>query len=489
MLTLVLAALLALPVAAFAAAAPPAVSPADLAGAWTGSLAHDGDSTAIGFGFAPDTTGRVMIEYTLPALHFDRVPLGAPKFVAQGDSVRIGPFRFAFDRGHDLLSGTMPAVFFPAYDVRVTLHRGAVPAAPARPVPPASVTPRWTFDGGSPMWAGPAFADGRVYVGTQSGKVFALDGRTGAKLWEFTAGGAVRCRPACAGGAVYVAADDGVLYRLASATGKLAWQVKLVQQPVARLPASDPNSKFDRFGSDVTVAGGALYVGTPDGRLVALAAADGRVAWEFRAGDAVLAAPAVGGGRVVFGSYDHFVYSLDAADGHLVWKCDTRGRVVSTPALAGNRIVIGNRIYDLLGLDARTGEVAWRRYQWGTWVESSAAHRDGIAYVGSSDGACVSAWQPEAGKRLWLADVGGWSWGQPAVTAGRVYAGVSGQVGYPIDNRGALVALDRESGAVAWRFAAQAPPSGDWGFAGSPAVGTDLVYAGGLDGKLYAFAR
>lgn len=481
-----LAALLALlffPALALAATA------ADIAGSWTGALSHEGDSTAVAFAFTPDTSGRVAIEYTLPVLHFDRVPLGAPKLVAQGDSVLLGPFRFAFDRERDVLSGVMPPMFFPVYSVPVRLHRGPVAAPPPRETPAASARPRWTFDGGSPMWAGPTFAEGRVYVGALDGRLYALDAATGAKRWEFAADGAIRSRPTVAAGALYVATDAGTLYRIESASGRLVWQVKLMPSPVVRLPFSDPRSRYDRFSSDVTIAGNRLYVGTHDGRLVALAAADGRVLWEFRAGEAVLAAPAIAGGRVVFGSYDHFAYSLEAATGRLMWKRDTGGRVVSTPALAGDRVIVGNRIYDLLGLDARSGEVVWRRYQWGTWVESSASVRDGNAYVGSSDGACVSAWNARDGKRLWLTDVLGWSWGQPAVTAGRVYAGASGQVGYPVATRGAVVALDRASGAVAWRFASEPPASGDWGFPGSLAVGPRLVYASGLDGKVYAFER
>jgi outer membrane protein assembly factor BamB len=265
--------------------------------------------------------------------------------------------------------------------------------------------------------------------------------------------------------------------------------VRLGSQPVVRLPFQDPTSKLDRFSSDVTVSEGRLYVGTYDGRIVALAAADGDMLWQFATGDAVLAAPSVAGGRVYAGSYDHRVYALDASSGKLVWKCDTRGRVVSTPAVAGDRLVIGNRIYDLLGLDARTGGVAWKRYQWGTWVESSATLSDGVAYVGSSDGASVSAWDAASGDRRWLTDVLGWSWGQPAVTADRVYACSSGSVGYPVPNLGTVVALDRASGAVAWRYAPPAPSGGDWGFPGSVAVGPRFVYASGLDGRLIALPR
>jgi outer membrane protein assembly factor BamB len=473
------------------AAASPSTPPVpkDIAGAWTGTLEHDGGSTAVSFDFAPDSAGRVMITYTLPALHFDHVTIARPMFAATGDSVALGPFRFAFDRSRGRLTGVMPAALFPAYDVTVTLARGASPAVPPRPAATSTAEPAWTFAGDSAMWAGPAYADGRVLVGTLAGTVVALDAVSGAALWRFRAGGAIRCRPTVDGGAVYVLADDAVLYRLDAASGALVWRAKVGATPVVRLPFRDPKSKFDRFGPDVTVAEGRLYVGTYDGRVVALVPTDGHVLWEFATGDAVLAATAVAGGRVYAGSYDHFVYALDATSGALLWKRDTRGRVVSTPALAGDRVVIGNRIYDLLGLDARTGAVAWTRYQWGTWVESSASVRDGIAYVGSSDGACVSAWDAASGTRRWLTDVLGWSWGQPAVTADRVYACSSGSVDYPVTNLGTVVALDRASGTVAWRYAPPAPTSGEWGFPGSVAVGPRFVYAGGLDGKVIALPR
>ena len=288
---------------------------------------------------------------------------------------------------------------------------------------------------------------------------------------------------------MYVHADDGWLYKLSRKSHRLEWKVKLEPQPVVRLPYEDPRAKFDRFSSDVAVTGGQLYVGTYDGRVLALSPADGHVLWSFATGDAVLAAPVLAGGRVIAGSYDKSVYALDAASGALLWKRDTGGRVVSTPAVADGRVIVGNRIYDLLALDERTGEPAWTRYQWGTWVESSASARDGVAYVGSSDGACVSAWDALSGRPLWLTDVLGWSWGQPAVTEDRVYAGSSASVGYPVPMVGSVVAMDRRTGEVAWRYVAPAPADGDWGFPGSVAVGTKFVFASSHGGQVVALPR
>jgi len=476
-------------VAAASAAPAVAITPTDIAGSWTGTLEQGGERVAAGFAFTPDTSGKVTIAYTLPALHFDHATIAVTRFAASGDTVKLGPFRFALDRVHAHLTGIMPAALFPAYDVRVSLARGDAPPLPPRPAPASTASPAWTFTGDSAMWAGPAYADERVFVGTLAGTIVALDAETGARLWSHRVGGPVRSRPAEQGGAVFVLADDAVLYGLDAASGALRWQVKLGSQPVVRRPFQDPMSRFDRFGSDVKAGGGRLYVGTNDGRVVAIDPASGRVLWQFATGDAVLAAPEIANGLLYVGSYDRFVYALDAASGRLRWKRDTRGRVVSTPAVSGDRVVIGNRTYDLLGLDARRGDIAWRRYQWGTWVESSASIRDGIAYVGSSDGASVSAWDAAGGRRRWLTDVLGWSWGQPAATDDRVYACTSGSVGYPVANLGTVVALDRASGAVVWRYAPPAPAAGDWGFPGSVAVGPRFVYASSLGGEVIALPR
>jgi outer membrane protein assembly factor BamB len=262
-----------------------------------------------------------------------------------------------------------------------------------------------------------------------------------------------------------------------------------VGAPVVRLPFDDPKSRYDRFGSDVTVTGGRLYLGTHDGHLLALDPAGGEKRWDFAAGDSVLAAPAVDGGRVYFGSFDGKVRALEAASGRLVWERDTRGAVVSTPAVSGGRLVVGNRSYDLVALDAASGETVWKRYIWFSWVESSATVRDGVAYVGSSDAAAVFAFDVGTGRRLWASDVHGWAWGQPAVAGQRVFVGTASTRGYLAAHEGGVMALERASGRPLWRYAASPPADGSFGFPGSPAVGGGRVFVTGLDGRVYAFAQ
>jgi outer membrane protein assembly factor BamB len=290
---------------------------------------------------------------------------------------------------------------------------------------------------------------------------------------------------------VFVQADDGFLYCLSETDGVERWRTKVQEKPVVRLPFDDPKSRFDRFGSGITVAAGRLHLGTHEGRVLAVDPESGAVQWAFAAGDSVLAAPAVEGGRVYFGSFDGLVYALEASRGTLLWKRDTRGAVVSTPAVDGarGRIVVGNRSYDLFGLDLQIGEPAWKRYIWFSWVESSAALREGVAYVGSSDAAGLFAFDVATGRRLWAADVHGWAWGQPAVTATRVYVGTAATKDYLVGHRGGAFAVDRATGRPVWQYAARPAEKGSYGFPGTPALGDGLVFLTGLDGRVYAFAQ
>jgi outer membrane protein assembly factor BamB len=152
-------------------------------------------------------------------------------------------------------------------------------------------------------------------------------------------------------------------------------------------------------------------------------------------------------------------------------------------------VIVGTRGYDLLCLDAKTGDPRWKRYYWFSWVESSPTIRDGVAYTGSSDAAAAYAFEVKTGGRVWTTDVYGWPWGQPAVTDRRVYVGAASQVGYLMGHRGFVFGLDRATGRPAWRYEARPAESGTYGFPGSPAVGEGLVFATGLDGRVYAFAE
>ena len=55
----------------------------------------------------------------------------------------------------------------------------------------------------------PAVANGVVYVGSNSDKLYALNASTGAKLWAFNTGSSSATTPVVANGVVYVGSSGG----------------------------------------------------------------------------------------------------------------------------------------------------------------------------------------------------------------------------------------------------------------------------------------
>jgi outer membrane protein assembly factor BamB len=65
-------------------------------------------------------------------------------------------------------------------------------------------------------------ADDVVYVGSWDRYVYALDGEDGAEQWRFQTGDAVDTTAAVVEGGVYIGSADGNLYALGAAEGGAA---------------------------------------------------------------------------------------------------------------------------------------------------------------------------------------------------------------------------------------------------------------------------
>ena len=82
----------------------------------------------------------------------------------------------------------------------------------------------WEFATEFNVGSSPAIgADGTVYIGSSDKKVYALDGKTGAKKWEFVTGGKVESAPAIGvDGTVYIGSFDGNVYAIKTDSKGLA---------------------------------------------------------------------------------------------------------------------------------------------------------------------------------------------------------------------------------------------------------------------------
>lgn len=459
---------------------------ARLAGDWRGQTEWGGSREWFAMKFVPGDSGRVLAQFTVPALRAYDYELGPARL--RGDTLLAGPFAFAWDTLAHRLRGVLPVALVPVHTIAVELAPGPPLVREPREALAAPVRePAWTFTAGAALWADLEAGHGLVFAGGDDGVVRAVSVLSGLERWHYRTGGRVRARPALLVSSLYVHSDDGWLYRLDAQRGTLRWKVRLEPDSVVRVPIEQSGSRYDFYGSGVAAWGGALYVGTHDGRVLALDPDDGHVLWSAATGGPVLATPGLAAGRVFAGSFDGAIYAFDAGVGELLWKHDTGAPVTSTPVADRGVVIVGSRSYDLLGLDAITGAVVWDRYIWYSWIESTAQVVDGVAYLGSSDASRVFAIETRTGVLRWDSDVHGISWGRPAVTFDRVYAAVRFSPSIA-PHEANLIALERDTGRALWRYPCDRPANATHrGFGASPVVSGGRVIVGGLDGRLYAF--
>lgn len=84
----------------------------------------------------------------------------------------------------------------------------------------------WTYDLEGEVWCSPAVHQGRVYMGSWAGQLYALDLHTGDDLWTCSVGSRITASPVVSSGVVYVCSEDGDLLALNEKTGDLVWKIK-----------------------------------------------------------------------------------------------------------------------------------------------------------------------------------------------------------------------------------------------------------------------
>ena len=332
------------------------------------------------------------------------------------------------------------------------------------------------MDGGFIWPTTPAVVDGRIYfcVGPY---FFAIDD-TGKQLYRVRLAGRSLASPAVVDGTAYVPLDDDKLVALDATNGSVRWTTTIGTPNFLRQV-----DDWDVYQSSPAIADGVVYVGSADGRIYALSAADGKEKWHFQTQHVVRATPAVADGRVYCGSFDGHVYALDAATGKPAWDVDTKtagvpwNAVQSSCAIENGVVYVGSRSTFLYAIDASTGKVRWRNSHNGSWVPSSPAVRDGVSYVGQSDGNKIVA-TDAAGKTLWTFDAPNETFASPAVAGDVLY--VTGNDNYNMKGKGSLCAVDVKTGNALWKLEF---PASVWA---SPVVADNGVYVACADGRLYA---
>jgi len=208
----------------------------------------------------------------------------------------------------------------------------------------------WKFQTGGKVKSSPVIADALVYAGSDSGKLFALDLKTGKEKWsaEITPPEEskinvkwIRSTPAVAEGIVVCGADDGVMRAFDAQTGDKKWQFRTAAQ--IRSSAAIVGEPKGSSGVERRVV-----FGSWDGHCYCLRLSDGVEFWRFRVGDPgvrVHVPLAVAAGRVYAGAIeDYAIPGLDLGTGRTLtgYHDGTPPRGKKSPALG---IVQGVAVY------------------------------------------------------------------------------------------------------------------------------------------------
>lgn len=192
--------------------------------------------------------------------------------------------------------------------------------------------------------------------------------------------------------------------------------------------------------------GGRLYLASSPGRVMAVEAASGIVAWSLNLGVRVTTPPTAHAGVLYVGAANHVLYALDSASGALLWHFTAQGEILARPVVSDGMVLVtadNDSVYDLqhrvYALDARNGALLWV-HDSESWTPSAPAAGKHAIYLGGY-GREVYALDRATGRELWSFKASNIVFASPFLAAGKViFASIDGRV----------YALDENSGALSW---------------------------------------
>ena len=272
---------------------------------------------------------------------------------------------------------------------------------------------------------GPAVGLNKVFIGSENGKIFALDAENGNLSWQASIKGEVITSPAIDSSVVVVNSASGVMKALDANDGKEVWKI---EQDVPALTL--------RGISAPVLASGGVLVGTGKGGVNVYLLDTGQQGWTTEVGEAtgstelervidVDSAPVVFGDKVYAVSSRGNLVAIELKSGRILWKrqyssyrqisiyrntiflTNVRGHVyaidrvngierwsnlalanrgVTGPAIVDNYIVVGDFEGYLHWIDQDTGEIVARHEVDSSGIHTTPTVVENILYSQSRDG-------------------------------------------------------------------------------------------------------
>ncbi|GAB3788336.1 outer membrane protein assembly factor BamB [Dyella agri] len=221
-------------------------------------------------------------------------------------------------------------------------------------------SPRWDAELNSEVIAAPAISGDLVIVRTQDGRVYGLDAATGKRRWAYDQGTVPllslrgNSTPLAANGVVFIGSDDGKLVALRQDNGEKLWEQRL-----ATGEGRTDIERLDDADGAILLDGSTLYGAAYHGNLTAIDGPSGRPLWS-RAFSTYTSLAL--GANAVYGVNDQGeVWAFDRSGGADMWKNDKlKYRWLTGPAAQGNYLVVADAYGYVHWLQASDGALAAR---------------------------------------------------------------------------------------------------------------------------------
>jgi len=238
----------------------------------------------------------------------------------------------------------------------------------------------WKFPTKDVVHSSPAIVNNIVYIGSWDSYLYAIDADTGQEKWSFKSGEdntvhnqvGFQSSPAVVDGTVYIGCRDAHVYAIDAATGRKRWDYPTNKSWVIGTPA---------------VRDGMVYVGTSDSsRFMALDAKTGRLRFDFKAGAYVFSSAALAGDLAYVGDHNGRLYAIGAKTGKLAWAFQTEASKKDPMKILNPEGTLNQEAFAPVFGDFEDMYIDFYRFISIGAIMSSPVVDKGVVYFGSTDG-------------------------------------------------------------------------------------------------------
>ncbi len=178
--------------------------------------------------------------------------------------------------------------------------------------------------------------------------------------------------------------------------------------------------------------------------------------WDSRLSALLAGGPVAGLNKIFIGSENGKIYALDAETGELAWQADIKGEVINAPAFDSGIVVVNSASGIMKGFNAESGEELWQIDQDVPALTlrgiSAPVIASGGVLVGTGKGG-VNVYLLETGQQGWSTEIGEASGSTELDRVVDVDSApvVFGDKIYAVSSRGNLAAIELKTGRVLWK--------------------------------------